>query len=517
MNHIYRSIWNRQTDTFVAVSEIGGHAVQGAAVVNERDRVACIAGILVGSLMIAGTGSAFAQPSGGAVMAGSATISGSPASVTITQTTPSVAINWQSFGIKAGESVTFVQPGSSSVALNRVVGADPSNIFGSLSANGQVFLVNPNGVLFGRGASVNVAGLVASTLDISDADFNARHYRFTGSAAGSVINEGTIATAEGGFVALLGSNVANQGVITARLGSVMLAGGHAVTLDLAGDRLLSVTVDQGAIDALVANGGLIKADGGRVLMTTQAAGSLLPNAVNNSGVVQAQTLENVGGTIKLLAGLQSGTVQVGGRLDASAPAGGAGGLVETSAARVTLQPGAGIDTAARDGATGTWLIDPTDFTIAPATGDITGTQLSAQLVLNNVTIVSTAGAAGVKGDINVSDTVTWAANRLTLVAQNDIYIDAAMTGTGSASLSLLYGQAAPAAGNTSTYNVRAPVTLPAGSNFSTQQGANGVTINYTVITSLGSQISVTANDLQGMRGDLTGHYALGSNIDASAS
>src|SRR5690606_10821990 len=112
-----------------------------------------------------------AEPSGGVVAAGAATIGGAPGSMVINQTTSNAVINWQSFGINAGESVQFVQPSSSSVALNRVVGANPSNITGNLSSNGKVFLVNPNGILFGSGASVNVGGLVASTQEITDANF----------------------------------------------------------------------------------------------------------------------------------------------------------------------------------------------------------------------------------------------------------------------------------------------------------------------------------------------------------
>lgn len=279
---------------------------------------------------------AHAAPAGGAVAAGGATIATTGTVTTITQTTSRTAINWQSFGIAAGESVNFVQPGSSSVALNRVLGPNPSAIFGNLSANGQVFLVNPNGVLFGNGASVNVGGLVASTLNIGDADFMAGRNSFSGSSRAAVTNQGTI-HAPGGYVALLGADVANQGTITSSLGSVALAAGQALTLDLTGDKLLSVTVDQGAVNALARNGGLIQADGGQVLMTTQAAGNLLATVVNNTGVIRAQTLQNQHGSIRLLGDMQSGTVSIGGTLDVSGPGGGqAGGSVTATAHHVGL-------------------------------------------------------------------------------------------------------------------------------------------------------------------------------------
>ncbi|MDZ4126523.1 MAG: filamentous hemagglutinin N-terminal domain-containing protein, partial [Hydrogenophaga sp.] len=190
-------------------------------------------------------GNALAGPVGGVVTAGSASISTAPGNTTIHQSSQQATLNWQSFNIAAGEAVRFVQPNSQSVALNRVVGADPSRILGSLTANGQVFLVNPNGILFGQGASVNVGGLVASTLNITDADFAAGRHRFSGNSPSAVHNQGDI-RADGGYVALLGAQVGNDGVITAQRGTVALAAGSAMTLDVAGDGLLQVKVQQGA-------------------------------------------------------------------------------------------------------------------------------------------------------------------------------------------------------------------------------------------------------------------------------
>ncbi|MCU7376187.1 filamentous hemagglutinin N-terminal domain-containing protein [Paucibacter sp. O1-1] len=372
---------------------------------------------------------AWAQPTGGVVAAGTATIHTGANSTTIQQSTANVVINWQGFNIGAGQSVQFVQPNSSSVALNRVLGADPSSILGNLSANGQVFLVNPNGILFGKGSVVNVGGLVASSLNIADGDFMAGSYKFSG-VGGAVLNQGAI-HADGGHVALLGAQVGNEGVISARLGTVTLAAGNGVTLDVAGDGLLNVSVNQGAVDALVQNGGLIQADGGRVLLTAQSASKLLHSAVNNTGVVRAQTLvTGANGSIMLMADMHSGTVNVDGTLDASAPNGGNGGFIETSAAHVKVDGDAQVTTQASAGKTGNWLIDPMDYTVAVGGGDITGAQLGANLELNNVTIQSVAGAAGTRGDVNVNAAVTWSApTTLTLQAVNDVNINAAITGT----------------------------------------------------------------------------------------
>lgn len=514
MNHIYRSIWNSRTGTFTAVSE---HAKTGGKQASAGTSVVTSAGfalkVLTASLLLAFGSASYALPVGGVVVAGSATVTSGNGSMTVNQSSQNAVLNWQSFNIGAVEAVRFVQPNSSSVALNRVVGADPSSILGSLTANGKVFLVNPNGILFGKGASVNVGGLVASTLNISDSDFMAGNYTFAGTD-GSVLNQGSI-HADGGYVALLGANVSNEGIINARLGSVALAAGNAITLDVAGDGLLNVAVNEGAVHALVSNGGMIQADGGQVLMTAQAAGNLLQTAVNNTGVIQAQAIENHGGVIKLLGDMQSGTVNVGGKLDASAPDGGNGGFIETSAAHVKVGNGARITTSASQGLTGSWLIDPTDYTIAATGGDITGAQLSTNLGSSNITILSTSGGSGSNGDVNVNDIVTWSANRLTLNAQNNININTEMNASGTASLALQYGQGAVAAGNTSKVNVNAPINLPAGNNFSTKLGSDGSVKAYTVITDLGAAGDTGANSLQGINGNLAGNYVLGANIDAS--
>ncbi len=284
---------------------------------NNRNRYFRFTRMAALGLAVSNAMTAFAAPTGGAVSAGSASIVATPGTTTITQSSQNAAINWQSFGIGAAEAVRFVQPNSSSVALNRVLGADPSNILGSLSANGKVFLVNPNGILFAPGAQVNVGGLVASTRNISDADFMAGRYKFDGAGNGSVVNRGTINASDGGYVALLGANVSNEGIITARLGSVVLASGNAMTLDVAGDGLLNLAVNEGAVNALAQNSGMIRADGGTVLLTAKSAESLLQSAVNNTGVIQAQTIDTRNGTIRLVGDMQNGTVSAGGTLDAS--------------------------------------------------------------------------------------------------------------------------------------------------------------------------------------------------------
>lgn len=416
--------------------------------VHGRKQRLCASTMLAGLLSLACAGGAQALPVDGQVAAGGASIAQGGGGLTVSQSTQNAAINWQSFSIGQGEAVTFVQPNSQSVALNRVVGADPSSILGSLSANGKVFLVNPNGILFGQGAQVNVAGLVASTLNITDSDFMAGCYSFAGTSGGTVSNLGSI-NADGGYVALLGAKVSNDGVISARMGSVALAAGEGVTLDVAGDGMLSVAVDKGAVDALVANGGLIRADGGQVMLTARAAGQLLRTVVNNTGVIEARTLQSHNGSISLMGDADSGVVNVSGTLDATAPNGGNGGSIETSAATVNVDNAAVITTAAPMGVTGTWLIDPVDFIVGPG-GNISGATLSAQLVTNSVVIstiatgpdATVAGTPPVttlhsttpgNGDIIVNDAIAWtatpSATTLTLNAARDVTLNAPITAT----------------------------------------------------------------------------------------
>ena len=538
MNHIYRSVWSETSGTFVAVSEatsskgkaassVTGAAGSGANNAENDSRSQSAGGFalksLAGLALLMFGSYALASPEGGIVTAGQASIAtrgtAGASTTTITQTSQNAALNWSSFNTLAGEAVVFVQPSSSAVALNRVLGSDPTSFLGSLSANGKVFLINPSGILFGKGASVNVGGLVASTLDISNSDFMAGRYKFSGSSNASVVNQGSITAADGGYVALLGANVNNQGVISAQMGSVVLAGGKAMTLDVAGDGLLSVSINQGAVDALVSNGGLIQADGGKVLLSAQAAGALLKTVINNTGVIQAQTLQNKAGVIYLLSDMQSGTVNVGGTLDASAPNTGNGGFIETSAAHVNVAPDARVTTLAAKGLNGSWLIDPADYTIAATGGNQTGAQLSASLSSGNVTILSSNGTTGTAGDINVNDTVSWSTNKLTLNAQNNININKTMDGGAAGSLALMYGQAAD--NFYSSINVNAPINLPAGQNFSTQYGSAGTPINYTVITALGGRLDAdtapATMTLQGIAAtaSLTGNYVLGANIDGT--
>jgi filamentous hemagglutinin family protein len=257
-------------------------------------------------------------PSGPQVIRGSVTPPTTTGSqMEIHQTSERAMIDWQSFSIGANARVNIRQPGTSSVLVNRVVvGNSPSEIFGQLYATGQVFLVNPSGVLFAPGAKVEVGSLFAGTLWHSEEDFDAKLNRFSrNGAAGDVINRGNITiTALNGYAALAGPRVRNEGTIIANLGTVALAAGDRVTLDMVGDGLINVSVSQSALNASVVNTGVLQADGGKVLLTARSANALLDTVINTSGAIRANRMSERDGVIVLDA---NGRIDGDGILEAS--------------------------------------------------------------------------------------------------------------------------------------------------------------------------------------------------------
>ncbi|HOW43421.1 MAG TPA: filamentous hemagglutinin N-terminal domain-containing protein [Candidatus Omnitrophota bacterium] len=256
----------------------------------------------------------YALPEGENVVAGSATFDRSQAdSLTVTTPSDKLIVDYNSFNIAAQEAVRFAQPSASAVALNRVVGGDPSSILGSLSANGKVFLINPNGIVFGPGSQVDVAGLVASTLNISNEDFLKGNYVFSKAGkAGYIINQGTITAQAGGYVCLLGHAVDNRMVIQADLGTVVLASGEKMTLSLEDSNAISVAIDQAVqeelfgpdgrrIDSAVKNSGTILAQGGKVILTAKVLNRVFDYAINNTGLVKVTSLVEKDGVIELVA------------------------------------------------------------------------------------------------------------------------------------------------------------------------------------------------------------------------
>lgn len=292
-------------------------------------------------LIAAASPEAFANPQVGHVVGGNASIQYGETTI-INQTSHRAVIHWKDFSVDAHETTRFVVPDSRSATLNRVTGNNMSQIMGKLSSNGQIFLVNPNGIVFGKNAKVDAAGLIASTADIHDNDFMLGHYRFQEAPAGSVvINEGTITIQNAGLAALVAPHVENRGIIQAQLGKVVLASGTAFTIDLYGDNL--ITFDASVHQGVVENIGRIEANGGTVMLSVAAAEGIVENVVNTSGYISAKSVSNQNGNI-VLQGYDRSTIKVSGTADVSGKqAGEIGGVIQVSGDAIQLLSGSFLD------------------------------------------------------------------------------------------------------------------------------------------------------------------------------
>lgn len=350
--------------------------------------------LLVMSALSLGASSVDAMPEGGVVRSGSGSVTQNGKEMTIRQDSGRLAMDWTGFSVGKDETVRFQQPGKDALALNRVTGNQQSVIDGSLLSNGHVLLVNPNGVVIGKNASIDVGGLVASTAQVKD-NFMKEFGNSTGAFSlggvsdGKIINEGTI-KAEGGLVALHAAKVENSGTISNTGGSAVLAAADTLTLTPDADGKLNFTVDGKAAEASALNKGTITADGGTIVMTADSASDVMSTVVNNSGTLQARTLrKNEKGQI-LLEGGDKGQVEVSGTLDASGTEAGQsagnikvigektivhdgtnllargnvdGGKIETSGDVLNLGDNLNIDAKGVNGKAGEWLLDPLEILI----------------------------------------------------------------------------------------------------------------------------------------------------------
>ncbi len=459
MNCIHRVIWNSASNAWQAVSETATGKTRSS-----RARRAAALGALLFS------GAALAQlPTGGQITSGAGSISQSGQVMTITQSSDRLSADWQSFGIGQGHTVNFVQPGASSIALNRVLGSDVSRIQGALNANGQVFLINPNGVLLSPSAQVNVGGLLASTLDIDANAFQAGRLQLSGSSTQAVHNQGVINAAQGGTIALVAARIVNDGELNAPQGQVLLGAGSRVTLDLGGPVKIEVANEQ--LETLIHNGGAIRAQGGTVWLTSQAADRLTSSVINHSGVIEAQAMQQgPAGEVILFA--HGGDMRLAGAIDAE------GGFVETSGKHFSVAPGASVRAA-------DWLIDPVNVTIDATLAGTIQTALGA----GHVTVTTDGGntpdtsggeSAG-DGDITVNHAITWSTgNRLTLSAHQDIHVNADITAShASAGVIFLYGQGV-ADGSGAVYRQASGATVSAASQ-QWRKGSDAAALRYGIV------------------------------------
>jgi filamentous hemagglutinin family protein len=558
-----------------------------------------------------------ANPSGAQVISGQVSIDQSVSGVTTIKNSPNAIINWQNFNIAKNEITQFIQQNGQSAVLNRIVGGNPSEILGSLYSNGKVFLINPNGIVFGAGSQIDTQGLLASSLNLSDNDFQKGNFHFiAGSKAGDIANEGIIHAGKDGNIVLVAPNIQNSGIIKSEGGKIVLAAGQELILTNMDDPEIRFQVqapknhvlnvgqlltEGGSINVFagsIKHSGDISADSveidkqGNIRLVAKADVTLEKDSTisanNEKGV--AGKIEVTGENVALLDNSKleavgekgGGEILVGGdyqgknaavqnaqntvvaekveiKADAttegdggkvvvwsdnetkvaatfSAKGGkksGDGGLVETSGKKLNIADTTKVSTIAPKGKSGTWLLDPLNFTIAAGSGTQTNANigadtLSANLGSGNVTIATDTTTGTEDGDIFVNAPVSWSTNKLTLNAQRNIEINAALDGGTTGGLELIADTlgsiTATAAVNVGTFTltnggwsqIGSLAPLPSfsatdfritGGTFFRALGGGGVAINPNQITDV--------YGLQGMKGFLSSSFSLANNIDAA--
>jgi filamentous hemagglutinin family protein len=302
-NRFYRLLWSGTTEQWKPVPETARTAKKGGR--GKAANTLTLAGVFPGVAMSLFVMSNLAAqpppqppapaatqlPTGGAVVGGQATISQSAiataANMVVNQSSQRAIIDWSSFNLGSAATVQFVQPNAQSVILNRVLDPNPSQIFGRINANGQVFLTNPYGVYFSPTATVDVGGLVATTYDIRNADFMSGYYKFERvGGSGRIVNEGALRATAGGYIALLAPEVQNSGVVLARAGTVAMAAGDEVTLTIADGKSLSgITTTASAIASLIENKLAVQAPDGQIILSAVAVNKLQAGVMKNLSLI----------------------------------------------------------------------------------------------------------------------------------------------------------------------------------------------------------------------------------------
>lgn len=550
MNHIYRTVWSHVSRIWVAVSETV--AAHGKTRNQSRDTHAkdrhpgglrgvalrpllltlCLA--LLPALAMAQPPAPNELPTGGVVSVGQATISQTGSQMQILQSSDKAALNWQSFNIGSSAGVNFQQPSTQSVALNRVAGNDPSQIFGTLSANGKLILINPNGVLFAAGSRVDAGGLIATTKALSDADFMNNHYRFLGGGTGDVRNDGRLVATPDGSILMVADKVINTGTIQVRGGTVgmfsadqMQVSADWKTADViapAAAAANTVTANNsGRIDVSGPHSGWIKLRGGRG--TTQSSGILLANSEQGSGGVielsgtqvglmqgSLTDASGAGGGGQVLAGgdwqgsgdivhatatymdpaavikVNATTQGDGGKavlwsdsytnfrghIEANGAGGGNGGMVETSG--LDMLDANGIVLATGNHA-GQWLLDPGNVTIQSTPGgSLTNgvfmpTSNGTSTIQN--TIIEDALNQGTSVTISTTAGTGSVANRGVIILNADAGIE--KTAGGDANLTLTANRIIDLRGDISSTVGKLNVVLDASAGFAST-GSNGAVL-----------------------------------------
>ena len=380
-------------------------------------------------------------PTGASIAYGSVGFQRSSGTLTINQGSQNAVVNYNSFSIGRRNTVNINQPSSTSMLLNRVTGTTPSTIAGRLNANGQVYLINPNGIAITKTGVVKVGGgFVASSLGMSDSDFlkgGKKHLRGSGASA-AVTNAGTITIGRGGYAALIGGEVKNAGTIAVPMGKVGLGSGEMATLDVSGDGFLQVAVPTtaGGKGALVSNSGLIAAAGGTVVLDAATARAAARNAVNISGTIDAHSISGHNGSI-VLGGGDGGTVRVSGTLDVAGRGRTAGGAVAVTGRRVKVagtidasgRTGGKVTLTASDGTTITGTVKAAGRRGSGGAVTVTGLEIALKGATVDASGATSGGTVKIGGDEHGAGPLP-KANSVTIDPTSVITADATKSGNG---------------------------------------------------------------------------------------
>jgi filamentous hemagglutinin family protein len=453
----------------------------------------------LGSTLVLLGSPALANPQSAAVTTGSASIASSSNKTTIDQKSEDVVIDWSSFNVGAGQTTQFVQPNAQAIAVNRIGGDTRSEILGTLDANGRIVLINGNGMLFGKGSTVNVGSLIATSTGGADSDVLAGKFSQAGNQNAAVVNQGRITTGQNGLVALVAPRVTNAGTINAKFGTVAVGAANRFTVDFTGDGLVSFAT-QGDVngEARASNTGSLV--GANVSLTAHAAEGLATGVVTMSGIVTAQTAKNVGGTILLDAG--DGLLTATGTLNAAGASG--HGNIETSGAQVSVT---GSVTA---GQGGMWKTDPNNLTIGGAAANTISNTLDAGTSVWETTTSGAASGYGTSspgnGDIVIKAPITWDTGAmLYLTSYHSIYFDSTMdvVNGGCLTFNINYG----GTGGVMSFGKNGHIDIEtSGTSFTLNN------VGYTVILDNDS-VATLASDIAS---DPSGNFVLGQSYNASA-
>ncbi|MEG0558019.1 MAG: filamentous hemagglutinin N-terminal domain-containing protein, partial [Comamonas sp.] len=533
MNKVYRLVWCVLRQVWICAAET-------ARARGKASRSTVLLTVLGSSSLLAQAAnpigappSSTQLPTGGQVVAGQANISQAGSAMTVQQGSDRAAIDWQTFNLGSQASINFQQPSVNSVTLNRVLDANPSQIYGRLSANGHVFLSNPNGVYFAPSANVDVGGIVATTMGISNDDFMAGRDVFQrNGSTGAVLNLGRMQAAPGGVIALLAPEVRNEGVLIAQAGTVAMASGEAVTLHFgATSGLLDITVTPSQVRALVENRHAVLAEGGQIILSARAVDGLMASVIH-SGELNASSIVEKGGRVFIEA--RDITLAAGSRIEATGATGGGTVLVGGQAkgagdmyqaTTVTMAEGASIDASATSKGDGGTVVLWSNIHDASAKTTAQG-QIAARggAQGGNGGFVETSGASLKVDGIRVDTSAAAGKGGVTgewLLDPYDLIVDASAASTISTNLgttdvkllTTVSGASGPGvqnAGGSGDITVNSAISWASGNRL-TLNAYRNVNINAAITASGAGKVTIITGDTAGtgVSGSATGDYSFG--------